>query len=236
MHLVPGQWPNFARKTAVPPYSCFVREVWWKKAGFGRIGRSVTPHGAIKAQSARRPVSRVLFAPRGTRRPFLWDAHCCAPHATNPGDRAKIPPRHLVQLSLHQAAGRPYSVLLPVGFALPPLLPGARCALTAPFHPCLSRFPWTGGLFSVALSLGSPPPAVSRHRISVEPGLSSMHALARTAVVQPSGRPLDAPGRRIRQHAAGATVRFEPAPSPTSSPTMTPVHRQPDQRSVGTAT
>jgi hypothetical protein len=32
---------------------------------------------------------------------------------------------------------RPYSVLLPVGFALPPLLPGARCALAAPFRPCL---------------------------------------------------------------------------------------------------
>src|SRR6185295_15844016 len=31
----------------------------------------------------------------------------------------------------------------------------------------------SGGLFSVALSLGSPPPAVSRHRVSVEPGLSS---------------------------------------------------------------
>ena len=30
-----------------------------------------------------------------------------------------------------------------------------------------------GGLFSVALSLGSPPPAVNRHRVSVEPGLSS---------------------------------------------------------------
>jgi len=33
--------------------------------------------------------------------------------------------------------------------------------------------PRPGGLFSVALSLGSPPPAVSRHRDSVEPGLSS---------------------------------------------------------------
>ena len=30
-----------------------------------------------------------------------------------------------------------------------------------------------GGLFSVALSLGSPPPDVIRHRFSVEPGLSS---------------------------------------------------------------
>ena len=34
------------------------------------------------------------------------------------------------------APRRPYSVLLPVGFAVPPALPPARCALTAPFHPC----------------------------------------------------------------------------------------------------
>ena len=43
----------------------------------------------------------------------------------------------------------------------------------------LSPLPWTGrgavrgGLLSVALSLGSPPPDVIRHRISLEPGLSS---------------------------------------------------------------
>ena len=48
----------------------------------------------------------------------------------------------------------PYSVLLPVGFTLPPPLPAARGALTAPFHPCppsvatglavcfLWHFPW----------------------------------------------------------------------------------------------
>ncbi len=30
----------------------------------------------------------------------------------------------------------PYLVLLPVGFTLPFPLPGRRCALTAPFHPC----------------------------------------------------------------------------------------------------
>ena len=43
-----------------------------------------------------------------------------------------------------------------------------------------------GGLFSVALSLGSPPPAVSRHRIPVEPGLSSSPGDARRQ--RPSGR------------------------------------------------
>jgi len=68
---------------------------------------------------------------------------------------------------------RPYSVLLPVGFAVPLALPQARCALTAPFHPCHRGLPRSGGLFSVALSLGSPPAAVSRHRVIKEPGLSS---------------------------------------------------------------
>ena len=34
---------------------------------------------------------------------------------------------------------RPYSVLLPVGFAMPPALPPTRCALTAPFHPCRGK-------------------------------------------------------------------------------------------------
>src|SRR5207248_10533789 len=72
-------------------------------------------------------------------------------------------------------ACRSYLVLLPVGFSLPPPSPAARCALTAPFHPC--RPPGvpgrTGGVLSVALSLGSPPPGVTRHRTSVEPGLSS---------------------------------------------------------------
>ena len=40
-------------------------------------------------------------------------------------------------------------------------------------HPFTLACPKTGGLLSVALSLGSPPPAVSRHRLPMEPGLSS---------------------------------------------------------------
>jgi len=49
---------------------------------------------------------------------------------------------------------RPYSVLLPVGFAVPLPSPAARCALTAPFHPCRGQYATRrGGLFSVALSL-----------------------------------------------------------------------------------
>ena len=44
-----------------------------------------------------------------------------------------------------------------------------------------------GGLFSVALSLGSPPPDVIRHRMSKEPGLSSP-ATFRSLPERPSGR------------------------------------------------
>ena len=36
----------------------------------------------------------------------------------------------------------------------------------------------SGGVLSVALSLGSPPPGVTRHRTSVEPGLSSLRPKA----------------------------------------------------------
>src|SRR5258708_37141224 len=87
---------------------------------------------------------------------------CIAAHLTRP-TRTTIRKR----IKCH-----PYLVLLPVGLALPLLLPGTRCALTAPFQPCRT-FRVLGGVISVALSLGSPPPDVIRHRLSVEPGLSS---------------------------------------------------------------
>jgi hypothetical protein len=44
-----------------------------------------------------------------------------------------------------------------------------------------------GGFFSVALSLKSPPPDVIRHRVSVEPGLSSRPGATREGG-RPSGR------------------------------------------------
>jgi len=44
-------------------------------------------------------------------------------------------------LARRRAPRRPYSVLLPVGFAVPLALPQARCALTAPFHPYRGHLP-----------------------------------------------------------------------------------------------
>ena len=57
---------------------------------------------------------------------------------------------------------------------MPSRSPGPRCALTAPFHPCPPLYTrTTGGLLSVALSLGSLPAGVTRRLVAVEPGLSS---------------------------------------------------------------
>src|ERR687891_2736723 len=88
-----------------------------------------------------------------------------------------------------QRKRRPYLVLLPVGFTVPSPLPAPRCALTAPFHPRPQAAAPAGRLLSVALSLGSPPPGITRHRVSVEPGLSSpARPPAGAARERPSGR------------------------------------------------
>jgi hypothetical protein len=95
-------------------------------------------------QMAYKPGSVLRSKPDGW--PFLWDAHRCAPRRDLPGRRCGNTPFGIASYP----NGRPYLVLLQVGFALPLLLPAARCALTAPFHPyqhklavCfLWHFPW----------------------------------------------------------------------------------------------
>ncbi len=59
------------------------------------------------------------------RWPFLWDVRYRTPRATDPDGDPK-----------DRSTCRPYLVLLPVGLAMPSLLPESRCALTAPFQPC----------------------------------------------------------------------------------------------------
>ncbi len=61
-----------------------------------------------------------------------------------------------------------------------------------PRHPCrfvAQRYGRRGGLLSVALSLGSPPPGVTRHRVSMEPGLSSPAAFRH--MTSAAARPTD---------------------------------------------
>ena len=138
----------------------------------------------VKRQLACKPGSVWPRALRhGTWRPFILGAGCPAPHATYPDGGLKTAPEGF-------PSHRPYSVLLPVGFTMPLPLPVARWALTPPFHP-YPRKPVPrgtgsrGGLLSVALSLGSPPPAINRHRVSVEPGLSSPAAFRHWRVRPP---------------------------------------------------
>ena len=96
---------------------------------------------------------------------------------------------------IHQ---EPYPASAPIrscsGWGLPcrkPLL-ATRCALTAPFQCYLAKA--VGNLLSVALSLGSPPPGVTRHPCFVEPGLSSRHVhdprLPDPLARQPLARPM----------------------------------------------
>ena len=76
-----------------------------------------------------------------------------------------------------------------------------------------------GGLFSVALSLGSPPPDVIRHRFSVEPGLSSPAVFRRMtgAVAQPTGgRYLSAGRGEVKEGSRLAGIPNETLPRCTS--------------------
>src|SRR5262249_536870 len=80
--------------------------------------------------------------------------------------------------------------------------------LTAPFHPYLCGRSRRGGLLSVALSLGSPPAAVSRHRVSMEPGLSSPgRAYGPQSPRSGSGRPADWYRRDKGQSRGGGKAR-----------------------------
>ena len=175
--------------------------------GFGKGKRQ----GKSPEEITRRPVSRVLSLPFGRGRPFLWDAPCGAPHATYPGggpEKPWQPPP-----GLHQAGRRPPLFGLAPG-GVCPAAPVARGAVRS--YRAISPLPagnWcpcAGGVFSVALSLGSPPPAVSRHRLSVEPGLSSSDAARATppAVARPSGWVSDAGGDPRCQAAGGGQLIF----------------------------
>jgi len=67
------------------------------------------------------------------------------------------------------------------------LLPVARCALTAPFHPYLpSPISGAGGIFSVALSVGSRPPGVTWHPALWSPDFPPFRLESRNAIAWPA--------------------------------------------------
>ena len=118
-----------------------------------------------KCQLACKPGSVRRIAP--PRWPFIWDARRRAPQATNPDGDAKT----------HSAPQpKPRSCAAPIRFCSRRGLPCQPCCQSRGAllpHPFTLTRANAGGLLSVALSLGSPPPDVIRRRVSVEPGLSS---------------------------------------------------------------
>ena len=83
-----------------------------------------------------------------------------------------IPQRYLLNRFGETPVWNGLSILRRVGFTLHLVSPQSRCALTTPFHHCPN-----GLLFSVALSLKSPPPGFLRHPVSKTLGLSSLTGL-----------------------------------------------------------
>ena len=82
------------------------------------------------AAAGRKPNSvRLRSAPCG--RELRRDDHSSSPAITG---GIKQPTR---RLRTGRPLASPYLALLRAGFCLPPMLPPARCALTAPFHPYL---------------------------------------------------------------------------------------------------
>ena len=112
--------------------------VWWG-ADPCTTGDGDRPLGGRNKVGVSRPVSRVLSGGLPLRDGHSSGAPLARRLEQPTRAAAGIEPGALGALPRHP--GRPYSVLLPVGFAVPPPLPEARCALTAPFHPCLRVAP-----------------------------------------------------------------------------------------------
>ena len=96
---------------------------------------------------------------------------------------------------------RPYSVLLPVWFAMPFPLPDTRCALTAPFHPCYpslpggERFVLCGTFPGVAPAGRYPAPYVDGARTFLPRSLSTV---AGAAVRPTDALRMGAPARGVK--------------------------------------
>jgi hypothetical protein len=135
----------------------------------------ILPVSGVRCQPACKPGS-VWRAFSRARWPFLWDGRCRPPRATNPGNGSGDGSK---DSSTEKRLASPLFGFAPGGacHAAHVATRAVRSYRTVSPLPC-------GGLFSVALSLGLPPPEVIRHRVSVEPGLSSA---AKAAAIRPAG-------------------------------------------------
>ena len=99
--------------------------------------------------------------------PFLWDGCCHPPHATYPDGSSKT------RFSPRRTARKAVPIWSCSRWGLPCHYRYRQRGALLPHLFTLTSAEAPGGLFSVALSLGFPPPGVTRHLVFVEPGLSS---------------------------------------------------------------
>src|ERR1700684_3279108 len=106
--------------------------------------------GQTDGRGVSRPVGRVLCPAYAGRRSSIWDCRCRQPRAVYPRASGGPP-------SNARAGNRwfPFLTLLRVGFTEPPQSPAALVVSYTAVSP-LPRAGARGGLFSVALSRGSP--------------------------------------------------------------------------------
>jgi len=135
-----------------------------------------------------------------------------------PGASSNLPER-LARTDLGLSPQRrSYSVLLPVGFAVPFPSLETRCALTAPFHPYRGqnatqpRRSVLCGTVPEAVSAcaETSPPDVIRHRSSMEPGLSSPAAFRhwRGTAVRPTDADSNGVAGLLRQGRGVKSVKL----------------------------
>jgi len=123
---------------------------------YSRSRRAISPRlgepclRSLGRKNASWPVSRVLWGPHRCGRGGHSSGVAVAGglDATNPDGSAETRSG-----ASEDRRGHPYSVLLRMGLAMLLPLPVARCALTAPFHPCPGmpgRFAFCGAIPGVA--------------------------------------------------------------------------------------
>ena len=139
------------------------------------------PKAQVKPLVQGEPACKPASVPREVPgwRPSIWDRRCRRPRAVHQGTRPGQPPR-----PRRRDRYVPYSTLLRVGFAEPTGHPAAGALLPHRFTLAvpLAR---GGGLFSVALSCGSPRLAVSQHPALWRPDFPRSRRTG-TAAAQPA--------------------------------------------------
>src|SRR5690606_31274908 len=96
--------------------------------------------------------------------------------------------------------------LAPGGVCRAGLLPGSRCALTAPFHPCHASRRIVRRYLSVALSVGSRRPGVTWHRALWSPDFPR-HSRRNDAIARPAPPAAIIPRRGTAHPRAGLDVQ-----------------------------